>query len=125
MQPAEHQTKVLPPKMSVDNDRKISLIAPIILFCILCAASTFAGPPLLTDDPDTPGPNHWEINAGMTTEYASHNWEIGAPLLDINYGVGERIQLKYQAQYNVLLPENGGARSGMGNSLAGIKWRFL
>jgi hypothetical protein len=80
---------------------------------------------LLTDDPDTPGPNHWEINVATTSEYASHQWEFGAPLLDMNYGVGERIQLKYQVQANVLAPSPGGVRFGMGNSLAGVKWRFV
>lgn len=79
----------------------------------------------MTDDPDTPGPNHWEINAGMITEYAAHEWETGAPLLDMNYGVGDHIQLKYQVQYNTLAPEHGGVRAGTGDSLAGIKWRFL
>jgi hypothetical protein len=91
----------------------------------LCAGTVHGGPPLLTDDPDTPGPNHWEINAGTISEYAGREWEVGAPLLDINYGVGEHIQLKYQVQYNILVPEQGGVRAGMGNSLAGVKWRFI
>lgn len=25
-------------------------------------ASAQGGPPLITDDPDTPGPRHWELN---------------------------------------------------------------
>jgi hypothetical protein len=25
------------------------------------------GPPLLTDDPDTPGPRHWEINLSLSS----------------------------------------------------------
>jgi hypothetical protein len=93
--------------------------------CLLWAANSRGGPPLLTDDPDTPGPNHWEINVAATAEHVDRAWELATPLLDINYGVGERIQLKYQAQYNDLAPPQGGARSGMGNSLAGVKWRFL
>jgi hypothetical protein len=97
----------------------------VSLACILWAANAYGGPPLLTDDPDTPGPNHWEINTGVTSENAAHQWELGAPLLDINYGVGERIQLKYQVQFTELVPEQGGARAGMGNSLAGVKWRFV
>jgi hypothetical protein len=97
----------------------------IFLGCVLWAADAHGGPPLLTDDPDTPGPNHWEINVAATSENAAHEWEFGTPLLDMNYGVGERIQLKYQVQFNVLAPEQGGVRAGMGDSLAGVKWRFL
>jgi hypothetical protein len=104
---------------------RAKLLPGIRLACLLWAASAHGGPPLLTDDPDTPGPNHWEINVATTTENFAHEWEFGTPLLDINYGVGEHIQLKYQVQANVLAPEHGGLRAGMGNSLAGVKWRFV
>lgn len=93
--------------------------------CLLWTANVFGGPPLLTDDPDTPGPNHWEINVATTSEEASHQWAFGIPLLDMNYGVGDHIQLSYQGQLNVLSPEHGSVVAGMGNSLAGVKWRFL
>jgi hypothetical protein len=99
---------------------------PCITFaCLLWATNVFGGPPLLTDDPDTPGPNHWEINTAVTSERFGPDWIYATPLLDINYGVGEHIQLKYQVQANILQPDNGGVRAGMGNSLAGVKWRFL
>jgi hypothetical protein len=89
------------------------------------AAHLRAGPPLLTDDPDTPGPNHWEINTALTSFYADHAWLLGTPLVDMNYGVGEHIQLKYQVPFNELVPEHGGVVAGMGNTLAGVKWRFI
>jgi hypothetical protein len=102
-----------------------NFLSGVCLVCLLWAADALGGPPLLTDDPDTPGPNHWEINVATISEYAAREWEIGAPLLDMNYGVGDRIQLKYQVQYNVLAPDHGGVLAGVGNSLAGVKWRFL
>ena len=105
--------------------RRFKYFCEFALICVIWAADAHGGPPLLTDDPDTPGPNHWEINAGTTSEYAAHEWEIATPLLDINYGVGERLQLKYQVQANVLAPDKGSVIAGMGNSLAGVKWRFL
>jgi len=95
------------------------------LVCSLWAIDARGGPPLLTDDPDTPGPNHWEINVAFTTEYEDHVWELGTPLLDMNYGVGDHIQLKYQVPLILLVPEEGGVDAGMGNSLAGVKWRFI
>lgn len=103
----------------------LELFLGLGLGCLGGAANTQGGPPLLTDDPDTPGPNHWEINVALTLESMAHEWEAATPLLDMNYGVGERIQLKYQVQFNDLAPPQGGVRAGMGNSLAGVKWRFL
>ena len=97
----------------------------ISLACILGAAGAQGGPPLLTDDPDTPGPNHWEINMGGTAVYGAHQWDGGVPIMDINYGVGQHIQLKYQVQASELAREDGGLLVGMSNSLAGVKWRFV
>jgi hypothetical protein len=112
----------------VGHVKSVKGLKPFHLICLVCllgAAGAQAGPPLLTDDPDTPGPNHWEINAGGTAIYGSHEWNSGTPIFDINYGVGEHIQLKYQVQAIELVREHGGLLVGLSNSLAGVKWRFL
>jgi hypothetical protein len=83
------------------------------------------GPPLLTDDPGTPGNGHWEINVAWLTEHTDDGRRDELPLLDLNYGVGERVQLKYEASW-VRLQANGiSSESGISNSLVGVKWRFL
>jgi hypothetical protein len=109
----------------VKNARSARIISGLCLGCLILATSVYGGPPLLTDDPDTPGPNHWEINIALTSEYEGQEWQLGAPLLDMNYGVGDHIQLKLQVPYEVYVPKVGGARSGLDNGLAGVKWRFL
>jgi hypothetical protein len=81
------------------------------------------GPPMLTDDPATPGPGHWEVNVAATAAHRHASTEGESPLLDINYGVGERIQLKYEVPW-VSQREDGETHSGLGNSLLGVKWRF-
>lgn len=53
-----------------------------------------AGPPLLTDDPDTPGNRHWEINVAWTLSQKETDRLFGIPLIDINYGLGQRLQLR-------------------------------
>jgi hypothetical protein len=78
---------------------------------------------LITDDPGTPGPGNWEINVAATGVHDASSSEQERPLLDINYGVGERIQLKYEVPW-VMEREGGQSRSGLGNSLLGVKWRF-
>lgn len=86
----------------------------------LCAQG---GPPMITDDPGTPGDGHWEINVALTTERRPGERITEMPLLDLNYGVGDRIQLKYEAAW-LRLSENGDQHDGLSNSLVGVKWRF-
>ncbi len=49
---------------------------------------------------------------------------FNAPILDLNYGVGSRIQLTYEVPYLVEGTDGGPTRSGLGKSVAGVKWRF-
>lgn len=51
---------------------------------------------MVTDDPGTPGGGHWEINLAWTGEHSSGETTQDAPLLDLNYGVGDRLQVKYE-----------------------------
>ena len=83
-----------------------------------------AGPPLETDDPDMPGPNQWEIN--LSSPFATRNdtW-LFQPLLDLNYGVGERVQLKLKPRLVVVDEPGCSVEAGAGNIQLGVKWRFL
>jgi hypothetical protein len=99
-------------------------IAMLLIFAF-CAVRAPAGPPLITDDPDTPGPNSWEIDVATTSQYAQHEWNLETPLLDINYGIGDHLELTYELPWAVVVSAGGGASSGLGNSLCGVKWRFL
>ena len=104
--------------------RSFPLAAPLVLLTHLLPAQ--GGPPLITDDPGTPGDGVWEINVAFTAEKgAEGEWLLEAPLLDINYGVGERIQLKLETPW-VWVDEDGEpAKNGLGNTEVGVKWRFL
>ena len=82
------------------------------------------GPPFITDDPGTPGDGNWEINVALITERHPGERIFNAPILDINYGLGPKLQLKYQVPYLVVGADRGPTRSGLGKSLAGVKWRF-
>jgi hypothetical protein len=81
------------------------------------------GPPLETDDPGTPGNGHWELNLAATVEDAADGTLYEVPLVDANYGVGERIQLKLEVP--VLFQRSAGSTTGVGNPVVGVKWRFL
>jgi hypothetical protein len=91
----------------------------------LRVARADAGPPYITNDPGTPGNGNWEINlASMTTRSLGVTaWQI--PQIDLNYGLGDRIQLTYEVPYVVQSASGQPQASGFSNAFPGIKWRFL
>jgi hypothetical protein len=95
--------------------------------CFVVAIPAFAqgGPPLVTDDPDTPGDGHWEINLGGIASRSRSRWDVDAPDADINYGWGDNIQLKIDAPWTFADDSDGHRQSGLGMVSAGVKWRFL
>lgn len=82
------------------------------------------GPPMITDDPGTPGNGHWEINLAWTDQQLPGSTVTGLPLLDANYGVGARIQLNYQASWNLVDDSAERRQSGFSDSQVALKWRF-
>lgn len=98
----------------------------VLLLLALATALGYAqgGPPMRTDDPGTPGNGNFEINLALTSDRRVDERVFEAPLLDINYGVGERIQLKFELPFVVRGTNDGPTKSGLGNSDFGIKWRF-
>src|SRR5437773_4194422 len=83
------------------------------------------GPPLITDDPETPGNGHWEINVAWTLSQKQNRRLFAIPLLDINYGFGEHVQLKAEVPWLVLREHGAKTQSGIGSANFGVKWRFL
>jgi len=84
-----------------------------------------AGPPFLTNDPGTPGNANWEINLGSMQTISRGASSYQVPQIDLNFGVGERIQLTYEIPYIVQDSAGQPARTGWGNAFPGVKWRFL
>lgn len=97
----------------------------ILVMIVSQAPILQAGPPLITDDPGTPGDGNWEINIGFTIEKLKTETSYEAPILDINYGLGERLQLKYEVPWLILDEEGAASKNGLGNSEIGLKYRFL
>jgi hypothetical protein len=83
------------------------------------------GPPLVTDDPGTPGDGHWEINLATLGSRMSQRWDVDAFDADINYGLGEHVQLKLDAPLTSVRDAGGDWKTGLGMVNAGVKWRFM
>jgi len=96
-----------------------------LILAVPCAAHGQGGPPMITDDPGTPGDGNWEINIVWTYEHAGSSTQHEAPLIDAAYGVGDRVQLKYEVPWIVADDPVDGSRDGLGNSNLGVKWRFF
>jgi hypothetical protein len=113
-----------------ESSPKSALLAAVV--CLLAATvicpqltRADAGPPFLTNDPGTPGNGNWEINiaAMQTTFPGTSSWQL--PQLDVNYGLGERVQLTAEIPYVVQTTTGEGQASGWGNANPGVKWRFF
>ena len=111
------------------------LIVATQALSVALSARAQAGPPFRTDDPETPGNKHWEINLGWIGNRNPGAGSYQVPDFDINYGLGDRIQLKYELPIAIeetrpqpptesqpALP--GSVLVGLGESLLGVKWRF-
>jgi hypothetical protein len=96
-----------------------------VFFC-LAAGCAFAqgGPPYYTNDPGTPGNFNWEINLGYMPFLYSDQSVSHAPDVDINFGVGDRIQLTYENAWLRVQNPKSRTEYGLGQSNPGVKWRF-
>jgi hypothetical protein len=101
--------------------------AIFLLLLTACASRVLAqgGPPFITDDPGTPGNKHWEINFGWIADHNPGNAYYEIPDIDMNYGWGDRIQLKYELPAAAYTNPQNTTLVGLGESLIGVKWRYF
>ena len=96
----------------------------LAIWLLLSADFCQAGPPFVTDDPEPPPPGGWEINVPFILERTPGKTEMQTPLFDLNYGL-PNIQLKLEFPIEIVNKDNNGTQAGPGDSLIGVKWRFL
>jgi hypothetical protein len=125
-----HRTRPLRPRASL-------FLGPLFLALTTAHLLAQAGPPFRSDDPETPGNKHWEINLGWIGDRNPYEGYYSVPVFDINYGLGDRVQLKYELPVAIhelrggldnagefTPPSQAHVDIGLGESLLGIKWRF-
>ncbi len=103
----------------------LGFIGVILLAANARIALAQGAPPLLTNDPGTPGAENWEINLGTMPVITDATTQVQVPQFDINYGVGEKIQLTFEVP---VVWQSAAAQpnaTGWSNIYAGLKWRFL
>jgi len=103
--------------------RLLPLFALLVSFAMPLPTRAQGGPPFITDDPGTPGNHHWEVNLGWIADHNPAHANYQLPDIDMNYGWGDRIQLKYELPLAAATDANNNTCAGLGESLLGIKWR--
>src|SRR5271154_4529864 len=110
--------------LGVPRSRWTHAIGFALPFLFAVAADAQGGPPFRTDDPETPGNQHWEINFGWIGDRNPADGDYQVPDFDINYGLGDRIQLKYELPIAIeeIRPPaaTGGAPAQAGYVIAGL-----
>lgn len=101
------------------------LLAAVLSIALRLTAYAQGGPPMITDDPGTPGNGKWENNFAVTFEHRSGETLYEVPQIDLNYGLGDHLQLNLQIAPTVLEKDGQGAIGGLGGTQAAVKWRFL
>jgi hypothetical protein len=108
--------------MRIAHARGVRLLL-LLAYCGVGHAQ--GGPPYLTNDPGTPGNGNWEINLASMQTLARGVATYQTPQIDVNFGLGESVQLTYEVPYVLQSSANETVQSGWSNAYPGIKWRFL
>lgn len=113
--------------MTWQTSRIVRLLLPLGFAVTLLgqAEQLCAGPPLRTDDPETPGRKGWEINISHNIERTTQEFRMESPRFDVNHGFLENDQFKveFPVLYVDLAEES--SHWGIGDLLVGYKYRFL
>src|SRR5262245_3080124 len=107
-------------------DRRHRAIRAVVFALLLDSTVAVAqgGPPLETDDPWTPGDGRFEVVLGAEIERLSTKIDVVRPILDLNYGLGDYIQLKLELPWALAFSDEH-TLGGPGNVDLGLKWRFI
>ena len=86
--------------------------------------SAVSSPPMEMDDPGTPGRRGIELNFVGTLVRAGA-LRASETLLDANFGIGDRVQLKYERPYLTDGAVGAHTQRGLGATEFGVKWRAV
>jgi hypothetical protein len=105
---------------------KLRAICFICTLVICASSASFAqgGPPYYTNDPGTPGNKNWEINFGYMPFFYRGQSISHTPDVDINFGLGDRIQLTYESAWLRVHNPGQSVKYGLEQDQLGVKWRF-
>ncbi|MFI5263338.1 MAG: hypothetical protein ACHQM6_02350 [Candidatus Kapaibacterium sp.] len=99
------------------------ILVTFIIFLRISPAIAQGGPPMLTDDSGVPGAGKWENNFAFEFEGSKNDYVKNFPIFDLNYGLGDRIQLK--AEFTWLAEKGEKLANKFDNITLGFKYRII
>src|SRR6266852_6159035 len=94
------------------------------LVLVLLTRSAIAGPPYVSDDPETTEYKHFEIYT-FTSGMTARDGTVGQSGIDFNYGATPDLQLTATVPAGFDRPVGGGTSVGLSNIELAAKYRFL
>jgi hypothetical protein len=89
------------------------------------AGQAWAGPPFVTDDPDTTDYKHWEIDTFTLYGHTAGADFAQIPALEVDYGLVPDVQLHAILPLTYARVPGGSSQYGYGDTELGVKYRFF
>jgi hypothetical protein len=86
---------------------------------------SLAGPPFVTDDPETVEYQHWEVYLAAQYKHDRDEDSSTLPHLEVNYGLIPNVQIHLIAPLVYVKPEGETSQYGYGDTELGVKFRFI
>jgi hypothetical protein len=96
-----------------------------IVLLLVASSRAVAGPPFVTDDPDTTDYKHWEVDFFSLTDHAKGGDFIQFPAIEVDYGLIPDVQLHAIAPPTYDRAPGDKAHFGYGDTELGVKYRFF
>ena len=97
----------------------------VVSVAMLAGSSAWAGPPFVTDDPDTPDKGHFEINLAAQYTHFLGGSVASVPSLEVNYGVLGNLEATVLVPMNLSQVGGVGTNVGFGDVEVSLKDRLV
>jgi hypothetical protein len=104
---------------------KTIILAATLLTPLMSGGRAWAGPPFVTDDPETVEYRHWEVYLFAIYDHTAGTDSAQVPAVEINYGAVPDVQLHLVAPLAYDREPGDGAHYGYGDTELGLKYRFF
>ncbi|MFM9914102.1 MAG: hypothetical protein ACKVN9_11265 [Methylophilaceae bacterium] len=96
----------------------------LLLMLFSASLPAWAGAPFVTDDPEPVEVKHLEVNLAVNMSRSQGETSVGAPGIDINYGLLPDVQIHGQPKLTYERTHDG-SHYGIDNTEIGVKYRFF